>query len=274
MIGELLTNPIDTIVFFLLAMPGRLIAISCHEWGHAWMANKCGDPTARLMGRMTINPLAHLDPFGFVMMLVAGFGWAKPVPVNPNNFRNYRRDDLKVSLAGITMNLILFCLGCAVMYGIVGMALYKASLNTFMNAYYITEYLGEQVFVINNSYIPMEDLLEYAPYLSEFLIGGVFGDITMYAYQMLMYFTLTNLVLAIFNLIPVPPLDGFHVLDDLVLHKTRFRMTMQARQALSAVLIVLVVTGATGEIIGFFQDIVFGAVGKLANIVFSGMGLI
>lgn len=274
MIGELLTNPIETIVFLLLAMPGRLIAISCHEWGHAWMANKCGDPTARLMGRMTINPLAHLDPFGFLMMLIAGFGWAKPVPVNPRNFRKYRRDDLLVSLAGIAMNLILFCVGCIVMYAIVGMALYKASLNTFMDAYYITDYLGRQVFVIGGSYIPMSDLLVYAPYLSEFLIGGVFGDITMYAYQMLMYFTLTNLVLAIFNLIPVPPLDGFHVLDDTILHRTRFRMTYRAQQTLSAVLILLIVTGMTGEIIGFFQEITFNAVGRLANIVFTGIGLI
>lgn len=274
MIGELLTNPIETIIFFLLAMPGRLIAISCHEWGHAWMANRCGDPTARLMGRMTINPLAHLDPFGFLMMIVAGFGWAKPVPVNPNNFRNYRRDDLKVSLAGITMNILLFLVGCVVMYTIVGLALYKASFNTFRDAYYITEYLGETVFIVDGTYIPMNMLIEYAPYLSEFLIGGVFGDVTMYAYQMLMYFTLTNLVLAIFNLIPVPPLDGFHVLDDLVLHKTRFRMTFRAQQTLSAVLIILIVTGATGEIIGFFQEIVFGVVGKAATAVFTGIGLI
>ena len=274
MIGELLTNPIDTIIFFLLAMPGRLIAISCHEWGHAWMANKCGDPTARLMGRMTINPLAHLDPFGFLMMIVAGFGWAKPVPVNPRNFRHYRKDDLKVSLAGITMNLILFVIGCVVMYAIVGLALYKASFNTYMDAFYITDYLGQRVFISGGSYIPMDYLLRYAPYLSEFLIGGVFGDVTMYVYEMLMYFTLTNLVLAIFNLIPVPPLDGFHVLDDLVLYKTRFRMTYKAQQALSAALIILVVTGMTGEIIGFFQNIAFGAVGRIAHFVFTGIGLI
>ena len=110
--------------------------------------------------------------------------------------------------------------------------------------------------------------------ISEFLIGGVFGEVTMYVYQMLMYFTLTNLVLAIFNLIPVPPLDGFHVLDDLILHKTRFRMTYRAQQTLSAVLIILVVTGATGEIIGFFQNIVFGMVGNAATAVFTGIGLI
>lgn len=274
MIGELLTNPIDTIIYLLLAMPGRLIAISCHEWGHAWVANKCGDPTARLMGRMTINPLAHLDPFGFLMMMVAGFGWAKPVPVDPRNFRNYRKDDLKVSLAGITVNILLFILGCTVMYAIVGLALHKASFNTFRDSYYITEYMGQQVFVSGGSYIPMTELLEYAPYLSEFLIGGVFGEVTMYAYQMLMYFTVTNIVLAVFNLIPVPPLDGFHVLDDLVLHKTRFRMTYRAQQTLSMVLIVLVVTGMTGEIIGFFRDIAFGAAGRLANIVFTGIGLI
>ena len=110
-ISSLFTDPLATLGFFLLAFPGRILAISAHEFAHAWMADKCGDPTARMYGRLTLNPLKHLDLVGTLMMLLLGFGWAKPVPVNPYNFRNYRKDDLKVSLAGITMNLILFLAG-------------------------------------------------------------------------------------------------------------------------------------------------------------------
>ena len=102
-IDEFFRDPKGMLIFFLLAFPGRIMALSLHEFAHAWMANRCGDPTAKLMGRLTVNPAKHLDPLGTVLMLVVGFGWAKPVPVNPRNFRNPRWDDLKVSLAGVTM---------------------------------------------------------------------------------------------------------------------------------------------------------------------------
>lgn len=276
-ISELIRDPVDTIIFFLLAMPGRLLAISAHEAAHGWAAWKCGDPTAKYMGRVTLNPLKHLDPMGVIMMLVAGFGWAKPVPVNPRNFRNYRRGDLIVSLAGITMNLILFCLGCVAMYAVVGVALAKAAGNTFMDAYYIAPYAGETVLVVNDSYISMSKLLVYAPYLSDFLVGGIFGEVASYIYQMLMYFTLTNLVLAIFNLIPVPPLDGYHVLNDLVLsrfHNTRLFASSRASQIFTAVLFVLIISGVTGEFLSWVQEIVFQGVGSLAGALFTAIGLI
>ena len=91
----------------LYTLPAIVIAFTLHEWGHAYSAYRMGDPTARNLGRMTLNPLAHIDPIGFLMMVVVGFGWAKPVPVNPNNYRNYRAGELVVSLAGVTVNLIL-----------------------------------------------------------------------------------------------------------------------------------------------------------------------
>ena len=90
--------------------------LSFHEFGHAWMAYKCGDDTARIMGRMTINPIVHIDPIGTVLiqlvilLLNPGFfifGWAKPVPVNPNNYENRKRDDILISMAGPAMNVIL-----------------------------------------------------------------------------------------------------------------------------------------------------------------------
>ena len=146
MLSSFAADPIGTLIYLLLAMPGRLLAISFHEWGHAWMAYKCGDPTAKNVGRMTINPLAHLDLFGLAMMLLAGFGWAKPVPVNPRNFRNLRRDDLKVSLAGITMNIILFVVGMVIIYIIVGVALSAAAANTWHDAFYLENYYGQLCF--------------------------------------------------------------------------------------------------------------------------------
>lgn len=87
--------------------PALLIALTFHEYAHALAAESMGDSTASNMGRMTLNPLAHLDVMGTILLLVAGFGWAKPVPINPNNFRNYKEGILKVSLAGPGANLFL-----------------------------------------------------------------------------------------------------------------------------------------------------------------------
>ena len=91
----------------LYRIPALLIAITIHEYAHAQTAEAMGDPTPRFMGRLTFNPLAHLDPIGALMLIVAGFGWAKPVGINPNNFRNRREGILKVSFAGPAANLFL-----------------------------------------------------------------------------------------------------------------------------------------------------------------------
>lgn len=90
-----------------LSIIGLLVAITIHEFSHAYVANELGDPTARLKGRMTLNPLAHLDPIGTLMLLFAGFGWGKPVPVDPYNLREPRKDSALISLAGPISNLIL-----------------------------------------------------------------------------------------------------------------------------------------------------------------------
>lgn len=98
----------DQAIFRTLAV---LIGLCCHEWGHAYVAYRCGDDTAKRAGRLTLNPLRHLDPVGTILMFFVGFGYAKPVPVNPYHFRGDRnRDDFLVSIAGITVNLILFVL--------------------------------------------------------------------------------------------------------------------------------------------------------------------
>ena len=100
-------------------IPALLFAISIHEYAHAQCADSMGDPTARYMGRLTFNPKAHLDPIGAILLVVAGFGWAKGVPINVNNFRNRREGILKVSFAGPAANLFL-CFLAALMMALLG----------------------------------------------------------------------------------------------------------------------------------------------------------
>lgn len=264
------------ITFFLLAFPGRLLAISAHEFSHAWMADKCGDPTARYMGRLTLNPLKHLDPIGTVMMLLVGVGWARPVPVNPNNFHNYRRDDLKVSLAGITMNLILFVLGFLAMCGIVGFTL--RSLPVFSDMYLATEdifvstHSGAPVLVSGEYYYTIRDLFINAPYLEELLITPVLGRLAGYVYQMLMYFVRVNIALAVFNLLPVPPLDGYHVLNDLLLKRNLFASAKVARISYGLLLALVFFTDIISRLIGFVETACMTGLGSAAFAAFHAIG--
>lgn len=152
-----------------------LFAISVHESAHAWSADKCGDPTARRMGRVTLNPIAHIDLFGTIifpiLLAVMGapvFGWAKPVMVNPNNFRNRRRDGMLVSAAGPVSNLL------------VSLAVILLLLAFFQP-------------LMATSNLTLLLLIKIATYL-----------------------LMINIFLAVFNLIPVPPLDGSGILEGLL----------------------------------------------------------
>jgi Zn-dependent protease len=95
------------ILYKILLIPAILLAFTFHEYAHAITADRLGDKTPRFQGRLTLNPMAHIDPIGFIMILLIGFGWAKPVETNPSAFKKYYKDDLKVSLAGPLANLIL-----------------------------------------------------------------------------------------------------------------------------------------------------------------------
>lgn len=147
----------------LLVLPGIIIGLSFHEAAHAAMSNALGDPTPRMQGRLTLNPLAHIDVIGFIFLIIAGFGWGKPVMVDPSYYKNKRRDEFLVSIAGVSTNLVL-----AIVFS------------------FITRAVGSVL-------MPMEH--------PSILIQAI--------YLMLYYAVMMNLVLMIFNLIPVPPLDGF-----------------------------------------------------------------
>ena len=91
----------------ILTLPGILVALCFHEFAHAWMSDKLGDPTPRMQRRLTINPAAHIDLIGFLCLLICGFGWGKPVQINPYYYKKRRRDELLVAVAGVVMNLLL-----------------------------------------------------------------------------------------------------------------------------------------------------------------------
>ena len=218
------------VIQLLLSIPPFLLALSMHEAAHAWMADRCGDPTARYLGRLTINPFAHIDPLGFAMVFLVGFGWAKPVPVNPNNFRHYRKDDIKVSLAGITANLLMFVVGCLMMFTMIAIALHQIPNGTL---------LSSDVTMLLRS----PDSYGYG------LVVSMLGDVAGYGYIMMLIFTTINLTLAVFNLIPIPPLDGYHVLNDLILRRPLFA-PQRAVVVGQIVLLALIFTGALSRVLG------------------------
>ena len=146
----------------LLLVPVLLFALCFHEFAHAWVAYKLGDPTAKHAGRLTLNPLAHLDPMGSLMILFVGFGWAKPVPVDVRYLQNPRTDMMKVAFAGPAANLLLAFIGGTII----------------------------RFQIVSGSLI-----------------------------LMLVLFTQINIMLAVFNMIPIPPLDGSQIFSGLMVRK-------------------------------------------------------
>lgn len=217
-------------------MAAVLIGLCCHEWGHAYAAYRCGDSTAKRMGRLTLNPLRHLDPFGTVLMLFAGFGYAKPVPVNPWNFKGNRvRCDFLVSIAGICVNLVLFVLFTVI----------AAAGSLLMWAPEVIEYNGLSV------------LLDYDYVAVWSVISGTaleqFGSLIVKPWlvpvvRLSAYTALINLNLAVFNLLPIPPLDGYHVVNDLIF-RGRFQLSQKAFRICMLIVLVLAWKGVLGSMI-------------------------
>ena len=277
-ITSFMENPREMLIFLLLSIPGRFMALSLHEFAHAWMANRCGDPTARMLGRLTVNPARHLDPVGTVMMLLLGFGWAKPVPVNPRNYRNLRWDDLKVSIAGVTMNLAMFVLSFLLMCGFVGFTIHglphldSASIGS--SGMFTANLLGQRVVCTGEYYFNAKDLFTMAPYIADYLIAPALGRMAGYIYQMLSYFVLVNIALAVFNLLPVPPLDGYHVLNDLLLRRSPFASPKVSRIAYGVLLVLIFCTPVISKLILFVENLLMTGLGSAMYALFCAVGLV
>ncbi len=192
----------STIQRICIMMPTLLAALVLHEYAHAWVAKKCGDSTADWSGRLTLNPIAHLDLFGsvifplFSLLFNTGmlFMWAKPVPINPTQFRNYRKGLFLVSSAGVAMNLVL----------------------GFLSAFILIAFL---------KYAPVNFALYQA------------------LKEMLMAFIQVNFWLAVFNLIPIPPLDGSNILLSFLSYNAS-RKFMELQAYSFYIIMALMFTGA------------------------------
>lgn len=191
----------EWLINLLLSIPSILLALSVHECAHAWMAYKLGDPTAKNRGRMTVNPLKHLDPLGVLCMIVAGFGWAHPVPVDSRNLRKPKRDMVLISLAGPASNILLAFLG---------------------------------VLLLRILLVVCSPLLSTAAPYS-------FG-VTAFSMLLtfLMLFCSLNAGLAIFNLLPIPPLDGSHLLALILPTRVYFKYVRYERYISFALVLLLV----------------------------------
>lgn len=248
MIDFLQKDPMGFLLFMLYRAPAILIALTFHEVAHGYVALRCGDPTAQMMNRLSLNPIKHLDPIGTASMFLLGFGWAKPVPVNPNNFRRGSRDDLLVSIAGVTTNLILFVISTFLTV-LVGFMLYVPELIKQPGGMDLMLNFSQNGFV-----------MQLFPQYAEELSSLIRIPWLLHVQRFLLHFSMINLGLGLFNLLPIPPLDGFHVFNDLLL-KGKINLSGKAFRIAQVALIVLmfstnVVSRVVSTGVNFIQQLV------------------
>ena len=231
---------IQEIIYYLIIFLFALtLSFSVHEFMHAAVAVWLGDPTPRNMGRLTLNPIAHVDPVGTILLLIAGFGWGKPVMYNPSNlnrFKNRRWMNIMVHLAGVTGNFLL---------GIVTMI--------FGSLFY-------HIYMANDGIIAFKAL----------------SDVFLYTYAF-------SMMLLAFNLLPIPPLDGFHVLQELLPYKVRSSQGYRNFERMSPMIIWVVfligmvsrisILGTVVEIIQWPFEKIIGFIMIPFEMLFSLIGL-
>ncbi len=199
-------DPRTVIVSILLTLPIILFALTFHEAAHGYIAYKCGDRTAYNLGRLTLNPIRHLDPIGFISMLIFGFGWAKPVPINTRNFRNPKRGMALSALAGPMANLIVGVLS-AIAAGF----------------FYV-------LYIRMSFTVKIDLLVTFVYWTSQFFF--ISAEI--------------NLLFMAFNLIPCPPFDGSRIALIFLPTHTYFRIMRYERQIMLGVLVAVMVLSRYG----------------------------
>lgn len=268
------TDPLGFFTFMLYRAPAVLLALTLHEISHGYVAYLCGDPTAKRMGRLSLNPFKHLSLIGTLMMFTVGMGWAKPVPVNPNNYRHGRRDDLLVSVAGVTMNFLLFTLATLLMV-IVNERLWlpkvfelarplttRTDFLSFAGSNFTQILYGEEYILteaVGNGYYHVLDAAQYmqTPWL-------------IHVQRFLYQFAFCNLGMCVFNLLPFPPLDGFHVFNDILL-KGRLQLNAQVFRA--SMLILLLAMNVTNVFSRFISTVTHFIQGGVLSAFLSLLGL-
>lgn len=221
LIKNVISGDTESLISIIFLFPIVILSLTVHECAHGFAAYKLGDPTAKLCGRLTLNPLSHLDPIGALMMLLFGFGWAKPVPINPNNFKNRKTGMAVSALAGPVSNLIL---------SFIGVLCYHIAVTV---------------------------ALKSGVYSSGFLMALL---------MFLSLFSSLNASLAIFNLIPIPPLDGSRILNIILPEKYYFQVMKYERYIYLAV-IVLLFTGLLSRPLSFLVSGYVGLADKLVSLI-------
>lgn len=187
----------------LLTLPGLVVGFVFHEFAHAWVADRLGDPTPRSQGKLTLHPVTHIDPIGFLLILVVGFGWAKPVVTNSRYFKKPRRDNILVSIAGPVTNLLI-----AILFALI------------LKLLILTGVLGNMGFNLQTQ-----------------------------TFNLFLYTMNINILLFVLNLLPIPGLDGFHVLASLVPYK-HYNIIYKLEQYSMIIFLLLIFTRVTRYIIG------------------------
>lgn len=189
----------------LFRIPALLVALAFHEYAHAVVSDSLGDPTPRMMGRLTVNPMAHFDVMGTLLLVLCGFGWAKPVPVNPRYYSDYKSGVIKVSLAGVGANFFI----------------------AFISVLMLTVLMG-------------------------------MGGLDPYSYQFINWMIIYNIWFGLFNLIPLPPLDGSRVLSMILPGDLAYKYDNFNERYSFIILMLLVFSGMAGRILGPLYGLVQG----------------
>lgn len=218
---------LELLLSILLSLPIVLFSLSCHEVAHGYVAYKMGDPTARNLGRLTLNPMKHLDPMGTILMLLVGYGWAKPVPINTRFFKNPKKGMALTALAGPLTN---FFLGFVFL---IITAAYSVIINTFV----LNESTTEFAFVIMST-----------------------------IFQVLYFGAYMNVTLAVFNLLPVPPFDGSRIFLSFLPPKLYFGIMKYERYILIVVLALFYLDILTIPV-SFITDRIFSLMLTLIGII-------